>query len=202
MKRRGITLLELLLAIGLMLALAGLVLPAVFSGLNERAFASSAEVVQSQLLLARAHAQMTGRPVEVTYDDRPPSVGARLFELTLEPDESPEITANWAHRALVDGIRITDQPPEGESETPDDQQAIRLAVYLPDGSALMGRAVWVHDEHGRRGRLWVNPWTGLPGFERGAAELPEQEEEPEEEEESELDPEPDLEPDEPQDEPT
>ena len=37
MNRRGITLIELLLAIGLMLALAGLVLPAVVSGLNERA---------------------------------------------------------------------------------------------------------------------------------------------------------------------
>lgn len=60
MNRRGVTLLELLLAIALLLALGAIVLPPLFVRLNERAFESSAEIVRNQLLLARAHAQITG----------------------------------------------------------------------------------------------------------------------------------------------
>ena len=46
------------------------------------------------------------------------------------------------------------------------RQRIRLAVFMPDGSALMGRVMWLSDEHGRVGRIFVNAFTGLPGFER------------------------------------
>ena len=28
------------------------------------------------------------------------------------------------------------------------------------------RSVWISDDHGRRGKLEVNSWTGLPSFER------------------------------------
>ena len=86
-KRPGITLIELLLAIGLALVLSGIVLPAVFTGLRERAFESTVEVVRNQLLLARAHAQLTRRPVEVMYDDRPPRtarVWAQYFQVDQE----------------------------------------------------------------------------------------------------------------------
>jgi hypothetical protein len=37
---------------------------------------------------------------------------------------------------------------------------------MPDGSAVLAEPVWIRDEHGRRGRLTVNHWTGLPSFER------------------------------------
>ncbi len=82
MNRRGLTLIELLLAIGLVLIVGALVLPTVFTGLRERSFESAAEVVRNQLLLARAHAQVTRRPVEVLYANLPPrrpGVRARYF---------------------------------------------------------------------------------------------------------------------------
>ena len=166
-KRPGITLIELLLAIGLVLVLSGIVLPAVFTGLRERAFESTVEVVRNQLLLARAHAQVMRRPVEVMYDDRPPRserVWAQYFPVDQEQETLPEqvIVEGWADRGLASGTRITDR------SAPDDDEPrlLRLAVYMPDGSALMSRPVWISDDHGRRGKLKVNPWTGLPSFER------------------------------------
>jgi type II secretory pathway pseudopilin PulG len=191
--RRGLTVLELLLAIGLMLALGALVLPSVFSGLNERAFQSGVDVVQSQMLLARAHARMVGAPVELLYDDEPPRVAARLFQQT--PGDIP---ANWALRPLPDGLRITADDADARTQGP-----VRLAVFMPDGSAVLARPVRVADDHGRRGRLSLSPWTGMPDFERGAGEPeqelqtqpePEPEPEPDFEPEPEPEPEPELEP--------
>ncbi len=43
---------------------------------------------------------------------------------------------------------------------------LRLAVYMPDGSAPIVQPVWISDEHGRRGKIEINSWTGLPSFER------------------------------------
>ena len=166
-KRPGITLIELLLAIGLVLLLSGLVLPAVFTGLRQRAFESTVEMVRSQFLLARAHAQMTRRPVEVMYDDRPPRtarVWAQYFLVDEEQESLPEqlIVEGWADRALAAGIMIADRSAIDD----DEPRLLRLAVYMPDGSALLSRTVWISDDHGRRGTLSVNPWTGLPSFER------------------------------------
>jgi type II secretory pathway pseudopilin PulG len=212
MNRRGVTLLELLLAIALLLALGGLVLPALFDRLTERAFESSAEIVRSQLLLARAHAQVTGEPIEVRFETDPSRVAARRFDvglgdlkpggdapgeenLTDEPfgvtsrddEEAPEtlrIPEPWAERVLADGMWIAersglaDQEPGGfgaagvraagddRIEGDETLRTIRLALFMPDGSAVLAEPVWIRDEHGRRGRLTVNHWTGLPSFER------------------------------------
>ena len=190
MNRRGLTLIELLLAIGLVLIVGALVLPTVFTGLRERSFESAAEVVRNQLLLARAHAQVTRRPVEVVYANVPPrrpGVRARYFlvdapgpaiyrptggaasgEAEADPfpiddqwQTTPEqvIVEGWADRDLPDDLRLTDR---AES----DRVVLRLAVYMPDGSAPLMQPVWLRDEHGRRGKIEVNPWTGLPSFER------------------------------------
>jgi len=196
MNRRGLTLIELLLAIGLVLIVGALVLPAIFTSLGERSFESAGEVVRNQLLLARAHAQLTRRPVEVVYANVPPrrpGVRARYFlvdapgpsmKRSTDGAESPEAEADpfpiddewqttpdqvivegWADRDLPDGLRFTDR---AETETTD-TLVLRLAVYMPDGSALLVQPVWIRDEHGRRGKIDVNPWTGLPSFERLAS---------------------------------
>ncbi|MHC4217416.1 MAG: hypothetical protein ACYSU7_03065 [Planctomycetota bacterium] len=251
MNRRGVTLLELLLAIALLLALGGLVLPALFDRMSQRAFEASAEIVRSQLLLARAHAQATGEPIEVVFEIGPPRVAARRFDAdlaTLEPREDatgeldgddPQTPADvsievvlpddeealgtlriaepWADRVLADGVWIAEGPGEMEgemagagvgleigaatdeaAESRETAQPMRLALYMPDGSAVLAETVWIRDEHGRRGRLTVNPWTGLPSFEQTAR----RQEEPQEPELLEEEaPEPFEETPEPEDEP-
>jgi type II secretory pathway pseudopilin PulG len=212
MTRRGVTLLELLLAIALLLAMGALVMPALFDRLGERAFESSAEIVRSQLLLARAHAQTTGEPIEVWFASDPSRVVARRFDPETAMLESPDdgggpgpgtarselpsgpeedegaaldpllLPEPWADRPLADGVWITDRQEdvaEGTTEAPslvaadERPQSIRIALFMPDGSAVLADPVWFADEHGRRGRLTVNRWTGLASFEQIARSLDE-----------------------------
>jgi type II secretory pathway pseudopilin PulG len=100
------------------------------------------------------------------------------------------IAEPWASRALGEGIRIARRPSsfpfgadagedtgshlyaalaDDDAETLEDLvsgQEVRLAVFMPDGSALVGDEVYLNDQRGRCGRLSVNPWSGLPMFER------------------------------------
>ncbi len=219
MNRRGLTLLELLIAISLVVALGAIVLPAMTGVQNQRAFDSTVQIIRDQLLLARAHAQSTASPVEVIYYSRSPRVEVRLFDPALQASASPFVDADgsddrqqaeplildeqdedelvipeaWAYRHLAQNVRITKTPPQEAADDFDDAfgsfddfgadfadqsqlfdpdeepHAIRLAVFLPDGSALLGEPFWVIDNNGRVGRLEVNPWTGLPSFDATGA---------------------------------
>lgn len=212
MPRRGLTLLELLIAIGLVVALGALVFPTMMGRQRQRTFDSTIQIIRDQLLLARAHAQATGVPVEVMYCSEAPRVEARMFrperaasrfgdadgsaamlDFSEEPDEDLLIPEGWAYRHLAEGVQITKTPPQELQHGYDDSfgsfdddlgayfddasaslvpdqppRTIRLAVFLPDGSALLGEGVWVVDNDGRARRIEVNPWTGLPIFDATA----------------------------------
>ena len=204
MNRRGLTLLEILIALALLLALGALVFPAMMESLDERAFVSAADVTRHHLLLARAHAQATGQPIEVRYHADPARLSARAFEaglrvidlgeyrdaaaedraesdalgLDYEATDDRRIAETWANRLLPGQVRFVDQPPGesravdldlelyGEARLATPRAPIRLAVFMSDGSALLGDPVWLTDADGRWGRLSVNHWTGLVTFER------------------------------------
>ncbi len=236
MPRRGLTLLELLIAIGLVVALGALVVPTMMGRHRQRAFDSTAQIIRDQLLLARAHAQATGAPVEVMDYSEAPHIEARMFRperaasrfgdadgsaamlrFGEEPDEDLLIPEGWAYRHLAEGVQVTKTPPQELQDGYDDPfgsfdddlgadfddasaslvpdqppRTIRLAVFLPDGSALLGEGVWVVDNDGRARRIEVNPWTGLPIFgatavNRGAVEVAEDAEPDDELEEFERD---------------
>jgi type II secretory pathway pseudopilin PulG len=211
--RRSFTILELLIVIGLLAGLAAIVVPLVSSSLSERAFETAADSTGEQLMLARAHAQATGSPVEVSYNSAKAQVQARSMSAWLHPfqilppvsksapnviegdcpptpadDESPDhqlISESWACRDLGKTVRITNHRPLqndssiGQSQTTSMDYSeltrgsddVRLAVFMPDGSALMGSPVWFNDDDGRLGKLTINPWSGLPVFERVPPEL-------------------------------
>ncbi len=220
MPRRGLTLLELLIAIGLVVALGALVFPTMMGRQRQRSFDSTIQIIRDQLLLARAHAQATGIPVEVMYYSEAPHVEARMFrperatsrfgdadgsaamlDFGEEPDEDLLIPEGWAYRHLAEGVQITRTQPQELQDGYDDSfgsfdddlgayfddasaslvpdqppRTIRLAVFLPDGSALLSEGVWVVDDDSRARRIEVNPWTGLPIFDatavdRGAVDL-------------------------------
>jgi type II secretory pathway pseudopilin PulG len=212
MARRALTLLELLLALSLLLAIWALVLPVALESLRERAFEANAETIHNQLLLARAHAGATGRPVEISYEPSPSRIEARYFQVDVAGDRSvdagtapsraasprrdvesagaldrkPEpapttgpidpIVESWADTLLPEGFTISaapaDQAPTGGSAAAAataPSGTLRLAIFMPDGSALLSRPVWVGDAHGRQAKLTINPWTGLSSQERSAA---------------------------------
>jgi type II secretory pathway pseudopilin PulG len=222
--RRCLTLLEVLIALVLLAAVAALVVPALVNRLDEHAFEAAGDTASEQLMMARAHAQATGEAVEVTYSPATGCVQARLYapwskEMEMgdvppgtsplasgaQPDRSDHDEASsslmppghqriaeaWASRSLGHGIRIakrrpvTDEPagdardsgnPAPESTTDDDDsqtledlvdgQEVRLAVFMPDGSALVGDDLWLNDGGGRCGMISINPWSGLPIFQR------------------------------------
>ena len=177
-RRPGVTLLELLIAIALLVALAAIALPSLVTDLDERAFVAAVDATHRQLLLARAHAQATGRSVELVFDARPSRIEARRFDparLAVERDEAGEfdidldagddddlvIHEGWAYRELPVGVRVTRPARDGEESA----GPLRLAVYLADGSAIFAPPFWIVDDAGRRRRVTVNPWTGVPDLE-------------------------------------
>jgi type II secretory pathway pseudopilin PulG len=215
--KRCVTLLETLVALAILIAAGALIFPMMMSSLDERAFESVADVTNEQLMLARAHAQATGSPVEVTFNQATSQVQARLYApwLMSEPsaagsfpsvfpglgsDEratgtlvekqpastSREIPESWACQKLGANVRFRTSPPvtaeadgdrnlsepslgEDDYESLADLasgQEVRLAVFMPDGSALAGEPVWLNDDQGRCGLFTINPWSGLPVFQR------------------------------------
>lgn len=265
MNRRAFTLLELLIAIALLLTLGALSVPVIIGQVEAYRFESAIDLTTGQLLLARAHAQSTGRSVEVLYRSPPTRLEARYFQpgqmieqeeytgdespsrsigdedgesdgyyslgSEEDPDSAGAIFEGWALQTLPDEIHISDTPPNMDDEAYDllspsddfeydawgegfsppvapssyveeeETVSIRLAVFLPDGSALICEPAWLHDEDRRQGKLTVNPWSGLPVFERITATtddlldpLEEEEEEPDDLDEYDagVDPEADL----------
>jgi Tfp pilus assembly protein FimT len=219
MRRRSLTLLETLIALTLVLAMAALIIPSMLSSMEERSFEAASDVTKEQLMMARAHAQATGNPVEVTYRPDTSQVRARWFMPWMDEDQTSsmedvdskssinalglpnrsaasnshephrnEITEPWATRDIGRSIRIASHPPDdaasdaselnpplaqqdvdqGQSgfEELEKGEEVRLAIFMPDGSALMGEPVWLNDDKGRCGKFIINPWSGLPIFER------------------------------------
>jgi hypothetical protein len=93
------------------------------------------------------------------------------------------IAEAWASRAISKSVRIGSQrlvngegdirhatsnldyaaAIEAELTNTDD---VRLAVFMPDGTALLNDPFWFEDDGGRVGRLTINPFSGLPAWER------------------------------------
>ena len=80
MRRSGFSLLELLIALSLILAMAALTLPVVSRTLAARDFESTVDRLTHQLRLARAQAQVSGRAVEVICTPDSGRIEARYFD--------------------------------------------------------------------------------------------------------------------------
>jgi len=232
MARRAFSLLELLIALTLVVAMIAVSAPVIAPLLDERLFESTADDLLLRLRLARAHAQAEGRAVEVIYAPDARRVEARHFDPEATDDagafaaidssdghaartpgdgdaDSRSIPDGWARLVLDTRCTLAVRPPDAAREqldeaglleaieaTMDEQAAatesaagdrpaatpLRLAIFLPDGAALLAIDTWLSDAGGRVGRLGVNPFTGLPRFERlKDIRAPEQSEPPEEE---------------------
>ena len=189
MVRRGLTLLEIIIALAMVLSITAMIAPPVLRRLDERSFTAACDLLSQQMLLARAHAQAVGAGVEVLHDFDTRITRARLFAVPpgdadrLDDGGGAVIREPWSERMLHDGLAITDVDPREDEDAlfhtrvePIDQsldpaaaarlEPLRLAVFLPDGSALLGAAIWLTDDDDRVARLTTNPLTGLVSIER------------------------------------
>lgn len=76
----GLSLLELLVVMGLLLALLAIAVPFTLRSIEERELSATEENFASELLKARVQAQESGRPVEVVVLDEPSRIVLRYFD--------------------------------------------------------------------------------------------------------------------------
>ena len=117
---RGLTLIEILVALGIVVALAALVLPTLSWMSRFRPLDTASEDVQALYLRARAHAAVNGRPVQITLSRF--DLEADWFEVeTLSFDDSDDSDvpsdvdadesktafplATWSRLGLLDDVR-------------------------------------------------------------------------------------------------
>ena len=240
--RRGLTLIEILVALGLLLALSALVLPISSWAFRLGSLESARDGVEAIILRSRAEARLEGRAIELGFVDG--RFEARWFDPSAvapdedfesewladvefdaaDPEEDFRISASWSRRALAPGITFLfldayllerdafepfdladDEPPSFESDPYQPTGFMRIAVFLPDGGALVGRPFVLREEGSPPMRVEIDPWSARPII----AELPPdsfddallEEEESEEEEVGEED-DAGMEPIEPEDEPS
>ncbi len=143
--RRGLTLLELLVA----MALAGMIMaisfPSITSGLDGVRLQASGRRVGAFLNAAREHAEREQVAVDVTIES------SRLRALAAD--------GQWERTLdLTDGVEIP--PPEGEAKT-------RRLVLLP-GVPSPRLRVPLRTSRGRYLTVETNPLTGVPQIEAGS----------------------------------
>ena len=186
---RGLTLIEILVALGIVVALAALVLPTVSWMSRFRALDTASEDVQALYLRARAHAAVNGRPIQITLSRF--DLEADWFEVeTLSFDDSDdpgEIDADdskpasplatWSRVGLLDDVRY--QPRSRFlSEASEDSSSwsgsgssdpaiadvidttVLLAILLPDGTAISREQLVLSDETGRSRSILIDELTG------------------------------------------
>ncbi len=197
MRSRGFTLLEILVALGVLGVVLGLSLPAVSARLDRGSFDANAERVVGALRLARDEARNAGRPVRVraTTQATGPTAIEWSFQAGADADGDTPPEPEWT--ALVEiprGNSVTDQDPAALATTgfgepvmqfqnepalaPEfdetGESTLALCVFMPGGEAVVNGPIWLVDAEGeglvdaeRWVGLTISPWTGRITSERG-----------------------------------
>ena len=148
--RRGITLVETMVVVGVISLLAGLVFPAVSSGIDSIRLATAADSVASFLSGALNRAERRQQPVVLSI-----SAGERA--ITLESGEP-----NFSRKLeLPEGIRIDSLEPASPSGDADP----RRFLVLP-GGVVPRIGIGLANRRGGRRLVRVDPITGVPQIER------------------------------------
>lgn len=158
--RKGASLLEVLVALGIVVAISAVVVPWSFGWLGGRELDSAEDRLAMQLMMARAAAREKGRPVEIVAGSR--GVEARWLEDASEESydgeadgradgrslfrESPEsgrgfrasINAEWAVFELPDGVAI-DLAQSSDADGADVPDATDLDRVASDSKAAGAR---------------------------------------------------------------
>lgn len=188
------TLLELLIVIGLLVALMAIVLPFTMRSLESRELEATEENIASELIKARVKAQESGRPVEVVVLESPSRVVIRYFRedetgarftddartVAAKPGREnvdPVRDSWWEESELHPSVSVTTMASADGSESSTTKSkdepvthggSVRLAVYLPDGTTLFAASLLLMHQNGLRSRVSVDPWTGQPEITRRA----------------------------------
>ncbi len=186
-RARGLTILELMLVVGVLLALLAIAMPVTLRTLEARELESTEESIASELIKARVKAQESGRPVEVLVFDAPSRVVSRYFATGNDEgraERSPVPAARdrsapvdpvrdswWEESTLHPSVSLAtpDAAPDAARSRDSERSApggVRLAIYLPDGTTLFATSLFLMHQSGLRSSVSVDPFTGQPAIRR------------------------------------
>lgn len=207
MPKRGFSILELLVVVGVIVALGAVVSASLFGLAAGARFDEAVRRVEAAFVLARADAQRERTALAVVADSGADGVALVLerFEPGSEPAAAVEprpagSAGGRVSRRLVllpPGVRATDQLPPapgsadsrtvppagtGTARAEGGRQSVRVCVMLPDGGAWASGPVYLVGAGERTAKIGVNRWTGTARVEvveaRNAMDAPEEVERP------------------------
>lgn len=183
--RRGLTLLEILVCIGIIAVLLSIALPIGMRTIEEGEVSSAEEEVAAELLKARVQAQEGRRPVEVVFEGEPPRLVVRWFDPAIlgergeTADDGDAADVGRRETELASSFRVipvtdveaeTGLPAAEIAERPAVNDALRVAVFLPDGTLLFAAPFLLLHDNGTCSSISVDPWTGHPSVSRRVGE--------------------------------
>lgn len=153
---RGLTLLELLIALSIVIVIGAIAIPFTFRAFERRESTAALDRFSMQLHLARSLARSEGVPLALEID----ATGRRLNVFEINPregfvseDSVQGSVEAWRRIVLPESVRFA---PLGEEEW---LEPTRLGVFMPDGHLMGFDAIHVVSDRGRK-RIDINPWTG------------------------------------------
>jgi type II secretory pathway pseudopilin PulG len=186
MPKRGFSILELLIVLGVVVALGAVVSANLFGLAAGARFEEAVRRIEAAFVLARADAQREGAALAMVADSGPERVALVLER--FEPGsavegERADPAGGRASRRLVllpAGVRVEDQLPvgtgttdspavppaeAGASRNASGRESVRMCVMLPDGGAWTSKPVYLVGPGERAARIEVNRWTGMARIE-------------------------------------
>lgn len=189
LRHRGFSLVEILIVIGIVIAIAAVALPWSLGWLGSRELDDAGDRIAMQMLMARAAAREEGRAVEVVASDTDGqrSIEARWIDLSTSDDSEvvsrgdlwtrdglpqSSIDAEWASFSLPNGMSLAVDAANGD-ESADEQSENNaaagtdgalagqtLALFLPDGTVLMAPVFLLRTDAGIARAMRVDRATG------------------------------------------
>lgn len=200
MNLRAFTLIELVIALAVVLAIMSLVMPGVYARLIASRGQEARRMIDSSVIAARAAAARTGDPVRVMTRHRADGivdiVHVRLRERgsddalagALDPEmvddasamlddeqrRDAEIDLSLPTGCRVSALSTLESYGSVEAMVEDEQLVgesdLTVAILMPDGSAMPGRSLVLITPRGFAHRLSVREWSGGIAFERWVPE--------------------------------
>lgn len=175
MRRDAFTLIELLIVVGILVGIVGVAMLSLTDFRRESELRAVADRIEAIGALARAEALRHGEPVELILQEPPAlrtgAVGSmRVLTKRLNPVQAASEEASRGQDQPA--VRARTELPKWLSVAPDgddrpaaralSERAVhRLAVFMPDGSALGARGITLRDERsGARLSFKVESLTG------------------------------------------
>jgi prepilin-type N-terminal cleavage/methylation domain-containing protein len=163
-RNRGLTLVEVLIALAVVAVLSALALPAVWGRVSDAKVRAASRQVEAAVSSVRAHAQRDGRAFSLiaTVDNRGTRLIAEPVEEATEGNEAGTAGRRMLGVLARDVMLSSEAAENGQTGRSSDEvvsQPLRVLIALPDGTVVPSGPVRLA-ANGVEVVITVNRWTG------------------------------------------